>query len=41
VQGCDGIRKVVKFELTGEPFTLQINGVAADTIAVAVMPAAD
>ena len=37
VQGCDGIRKVVKFELTGAPFTLQISGVAADSISVAVM----
>jgi hypothetical protein len=41
VQGCDGIRKVVKFELTAAPFTLQISGVAADSIAVAVMPASD
>lgn len=38
VQGCDAIRKVVKFELTGQPFTLQISGVAADSISVAVMP---
>jgi hypothetical protein len=41
VQGCDGIRKVVKFELTGRPFTLQISGVATDSIAVTLMPAAD
>ena len=41
VQGCDGIRKVVKFELTGAPFTLQLSGVAGDRIAVAVMPAAE
>ncbi len=38
VQGCDGIRKVVKFELTGQPFTLQISGVTAESISVAVMP---
>ena len=37
VQGCDGIGKVVKFELTGGPFALQISGVAADSISVAVM----
>jgi hypothetical protein len=37
VQGCDGIRKVVKFELTGGPLTLQISGVAAASISVAVM----
>jgi hypothetical protein len=41
VQGCDGIRKVVKFELTGAPFTLQISGVGGDQIAIAVMPASD
>jgi hypothetical protein len=41
VQGCDGIRKVVKFELTGAPFTLQLSGVTSDQIAVAMMPAAD
>jgi hypothetical protein len=41
VQGCDGIRKVVKFELSGAPFTLQISGVPADSIAVAVMPTSD
>jgi len=41
VQGCDGIRKVVKFELAAVPFTLQISGVDADSIAVAVMPAPD
>jgi hypothetical protein len=41
VQGCDGIRKVVKFELTGAPFTLQLSGVTGEQIAVAVMPASD
>jgi hypothetical protein len=41
VQGCDGIRKVVKFELSGAPFTLQISGVTGDQIGVAVMPASD
>lgn len=41
VQGCDGIRKVVKFEFDNGPFTLQISGVASDSIAVALMPAAD
>ena len=38
VQGCDGIRKVVKFELSGAPVTLQISGVTAYSIAIAVMP---
>jgi hypothetical protein len=35
---CDGIRKVVKFELHAEPLLLQISGVAADSIIVAIMP---
>jgi hypothetical protein len=41
VQGCDGIRKVVKFELSAEPFVVQISNVEADHIAIAVMPAAE
>jgi len=41
VQGCDGIRKVVKFELGGAPFTLQLSGVTSDQIVVAVMPGSD
>ena len=41
VQGCDGIRKVVKFELGSGPFTLQVSGVGADSIVVAVMPTTD
>jgi len=41
VQGCDGIRKVVKFELSAAPFTLQLSGVATDSVAVAVISAAD
>ena len=41
VQGCDGIRKVVKFELGGAPFTLQLSGVTSDQIVVAMMPASD
>jgi len=32
---------VVKFELTGEPFTLEISGVSADSISRTVMPTAE
>jgi hypothetical protein len=41
VQGCDGIRKVVKFEVTRGPLILQISGVSSDSILVAVMPTQD
>lgn len=40
VQGCDGIHKVVKFDLTTGPFLLQISGAATTSIAIAVMPSA-
>lgn len=36
---CDGIRKVVKFELRAEPLVVQVSGVAADTIIMAITPA--
>jgi hypothetical protein len=39
VTGCDGIRKVVKFQIAAAPFTLQISGVATDQIKIAVLPA--
>jgi hypothetical protein len=35
---CDGIRKVVKFELRAEPLLLQVSSVAADSIIVAIIP---
>lgn len=35
---CDGIRKVVKFELGDAPLILQVTGVATDSIAVAILP---
>lgn len=34
--GCEGIRKSVKFNLAAEPFAIQISGVGANTIKVAV-----
>ena len=41
VQGCDGIRKVVKFAIGAAPLILQISNVEADHIAIAVMPATE
>jgi hypothetical protein len=34
--GCDGVRKSVKFDLTAAPFTVELSGVAADTIRMAI-----
>ncbi|HYA07822.1 MAG TPA: hypothetical protein VEF90_18185, partial [Xanthobacteraceae bacterium] len=34
--GCAGIRKSVKFDLAAAPFTIEISGVAADAIRVAL-----
>jgi hypothetical protein len=34
--GCEGIRKSVKFNLTAQPFTLQLSGAPADSIRVVV-----
>jgi hypothetical protein len=41
VQGCEGIRKVVHFELTAEPFVVQFSGVPAGRLSIAVMLTAD
>ena len=41
VTGCDGIRKVVKFQIAAAPFTVQISGVATDQIKIAILPAAE
>ncbi len=34
--GCEGVRKSVKFDLTAAPFTVELSGVAADTIRMAI-----
>jgi hypothetical protein len=39
VTGCDGARKSVRFDLAAGPLTIQLSGVAQDTISVALMPA--
>lgn len=36
---CDGIRKVVKFDLRAEPLVVQVSGVASDSIIMAITPA--
>jgi hypothetical protein len=36
VQGCDGIRKSVKFDLTAQPFTVELSGVPANSIRIAI-----
>jgi hypothetical protein len=34
--GCEGIRKSVKFDLAAAPFTVELSGVKADTIKIAI-----
>jgi len=41
VRGCEGIRKSVKFEILPKPFTIQISGVEANSISVAIVPASE
>lgn len=38
VTGCDGIRKVMKFDLMAGPVIVQVSGVAEPAIKMAVMP---
>jgi hypothetical protein len=34
--GCEGVRKSVKFDLAAAPFTVELSGVPADTIKMAI-----
>lgn len=34
--GCDGVRKSVKFQLAAAPFTVQLSGIEANSIAIAI-----
>ena len=34
--GCEGVRKSVKFDLTAQPFTVELSGATADTIRIAI-----
>ena len=35
-QGCEGIRKSVKFDLAAAPFTVELSGIKADSIKLAI-----
>jgi hypothetical protein len=35
---CDGIRKTMKYELSGKPFVLQVSGSKDQSIAIAILP---
>jgi hypothetical protein len=39
VTDCAGIRKVVKFDLSGGPFAVQVSGATENSISLAVLPA--
>jgi len=41
VSGCNGIRKILKFDLAAGPTTVQISGVATKTIKIAVTLSSD
>jgi hypothetical protein len=41
VRDCDGIRKSVKFEIPAKPLVIQISGVAADSISLAIVAATE
>jgi hypothetical protein len=36
---CPGLRKSLRLDLDAAPFTLQVSGVSADAIAIAIGPA--
>lgn len=35
---CDGIRKSIKYQLSAQPFVLQISGARDDAISIAILP---
>jgi hypothetical protein len=35
---CDGIRKVVKFDISASPFVLQVSGTKETSISIAILP---
>ena len=40
-RGCEAIRKGVKFEIPPQPFVIQVSGVEADSISLAIVPASE
>lgn len=36
---CDGIRKTVKYELSGQPLVVQISGAKDNSLSIAILPA--
>jgi hypothetical protein len=36
---CDGIRKTMKYELSAQPFVLQISGAKDNSVSIAILPA--
>jgi hypothetical protein len=40
-EGCDAIRKSVRFEVGPGPFSIQVSGLRKDKVRIAVRPAAD
>jgi hypothetical protein len=36
---CDGIRKTMKYELSAQPFTLQVSGAKDNSLSIAILPA--
>jgi len=39
VQGCEGIRKVLQFELKGDPLVIPISGAPTPRLNLAILPA--
>ncbi len=36
---CDGIRKTMKYELSAQPFVLQVSGAKENSLSIAILPA--
>ena len=36
--GCEGIRKTMKYEISQNPFVLQVSGTREDSISIAILP---
>jgi hypothetical protein len=35
---CDGIRKIMKYEISASPLVLQISGIKEDSVSIAILP---